>query len=132
MRESQTVRLLSLATIAFVYSPLPILAASAQAAQVARISAPVPDQAVQGTVIITGTADAPDFASADLSFAYASDTSSAWFTIRVIDRPIQESELASWDTSLVSDGEYFLRLVITDNVGQSLEPCVIAVRVINQ
>jgi hypothetical protein len=124
VRESRTVRHLSLATIAFICSQLPTLAASAQATLVATISSPVADRALQGTVVITGTADAPDFASADLSFAYASDTANAWFSIRVIDRPIQESQLASWDTSLVSDGEYVLRLRVMTLGGNHLDALV--------
>ena len=41
-------------------------------------------------------------------------------------------ELGKWNTASVTNGDYFLRLVITDNVGASLDPCVIAVRVLNQ
>ena len=46
--------------------------------------------------------------------------------------PRQNEVLGDWNTTSLTNGDYFLRLVITDNVGVSLEPCVIAVRVANQ
>jgi hypothetical protein len=45
---------------------------------------------------------------------------------------VKNDNLGEWNTSSLTNGYYFLRLVITDNVGASLEPCVIAVRVANQ
>ena len=37
--------------------------------------------------------------------------------------------LGPWDTTRLNTGDYFLRLVVTDNAGQSLPPCTIQVRV---
>jgi hypothetical protein len=45
---------------------------------------------------------------------------------------VRNEQLGEWNTASLTNGDYFLRLVITDNVGESLEPCVIAVRVLNQ
>jgi len=36
------------------------------------------------------------------------------------------------NTTILANGDYFLQLVILDNVGKTLEPCVIAIRVLNQ
>jgi hypothetical protein len=44
--------------------------------------------------------------------------------------PIQQGDLGTWDTRLVVPGEYALRLVVTDTVGNAPQPCVILVRVL--
>jgi hypothetical protein len=55
-----------------------------------------------------------------------------WSTISAEREPKINEVLGQWNTTSLTNGDYFLRLVITDNVGVSLEPCVIAVRVANQ
>ena len=74
------------------------------------ISAPAVGQTLQGKVDITGTTSVPNFASAELDFAYASDSGDNWFTIQTLSQPVADSVLATWDTSLISDGDYKLRL----------------------
>jgi len=64
-------------------------------------------------VDITGTTDVPNFASAELAFAYASDPTDNWFTIQALSQPVLDSILATWDTSFISDGDYKLRLRVT-------------------
>src|SRR5690349_15577622 len=94
------------------------------------ITAPEPGADVSGTVKITGTADVPNFGF--FKYEYASRGSQNWATISAKRDPVTEGEIGDWNTTSLTNGEYFLRLVITDNVGVALEPCVIAVRVINQ
>jgi hypothetical protein len=77
------------------------------------ISAPVAGQKLKGEVEITGTTDVPNFASAELAFAYASDSADNWFTIQDISQPVLNAALAVWDTSFISDGDYKLRLRVT-------------------
>jgi len=77
------------------------------------ISAPVAGQKLQGKVNIIGTTDVPNFASAELAFTYASDSTDNWFTIQALSQPMSESVLAVWDTSFISDGDYKLRLRVT-------------------
>jgi hypothetical protein len=55
-----------------------------------------------------------------------------WATISAGNQVVNNEQLGEWNTLSVTNGDYFLRLVIIDNVGKSLEPCVIAVRVANQ
>ena len=57
-----------------------------------------------------GTADAPNFASAELALAYTSDSTGTWFTLQTFTQPVQNSTLADWDTTLITDGDYTLRL----------------------
>jgi hypothetical protein len=94
------------------------------------ITSPTPGDPVRDTVIITGTADVPNFAF--YKYEVASMGSQNWATIAASREPVRNEQLGEWNTASLTNGDYFLRLVITDNVGESLEPCVIAVRVLNQ
>lgn len=94
------------------------------------ITSPKPGTDISGTVQITGTASAPNFAFYKYEFARLG--SQEWATIAAKRDPVQNANLGEWNTTSLANGDYFLRLVITDNVGTSLEPCVIAVRVVNQ
>ena len=94
------------------------------------ITAPEPGTAVNGTVKITGTANVPNFGF--FKYEYAPRGSQNWATISAKREPVTNGDIGDWNTTSLTNGDYFLRLVITDNVGVSLEPCVIAVRVANQ
>jgi hypothetical protein len=94
------------------------------------ITSPKPSEEVRGTIKITGTADVPNFAF--YKYEVASMGTQNWATIAAKQAPVKNSELGEWNTLPFTNGDYFLRLVIVDNVGTSLEPCVIAVRVLNQ
>ncbi len=94
------------------------------------ITSPEPGERVSGTVNISGTASVPNFGFLNMKLR-------PW-ALRIGQRlpqnrePVKNDNLGEWNTSSLTNGYYFLRLVITDNVGASLEPCVIAVRVANQ
>ncbi len=94
------------------------------------ITAPEPGAPVSGTVEITGTANAPNFGF--FKYEVAPMGSQNWSTISAEREPKINEVLGQWNTTSLTNGDYFLRLVITDNVGVALEPCVIAVRVTNQ
>lgn len=94
------------------------------------ITSPEPGEEVSATVNITGTASVPKFAF--YKYEVAPLGTQNWATISADRTPRINEVLGSWNTSSLTNGDYFLRLVITDNVGISLEPCVIAVRVANQ
>lgn len=94
------------------------------------ITSPGPGDQVSGTVNITGTADVPNFGF--YKYEVASMGSQNWATIAANREPVRNAALGEWNTASLTNGDYFLRLVITDSVGVSLEPCVIAVRVLNQ
>jgi hypothetical protein len=81
------------------------------------ISAPIAGQTLSGQVSVVGTADAPNFASAELAFAYAADPTGTWFPLARLSQPVQESALAAWDTTQISDGEYSLRLRVYSQDG---------------
>jgi len=94
------------------------------------ITAPEPGDEVSGTVEITGTASVPNFGF--FKYEVAPMGSPNWATISAGRETKKNEVLGPWNTTSLTNGDYFLRLVITDNVGVALEPCVIAVRVANQ
>lgn len=94
------------------------------------ITFPEPGSRVSGTVEITGTANAPNFGF--YKYEVAPMGSQNWATISAEREPRIQEVLGQWNTTSLTNGFYFLRLVITDNLGVPLEPCVIAVQVANE
>lgn len=94
------------------------------------LTAPKPGEEIKGTVTLTGTANVPNFGF--YKYEIAPVGTSNWTTIAAGAETKKDEELGKWDTTALTNGDYFLQLVIIDNVGQTLEPCVIAVRVANQ
>ena len=106
-------------------------AVMAQEATSPVITAPTPGQILQGQVSITGTTDMVNFASAELDFAYAYNSTGTWFFIQTLAQPVANSTLAVWDTATIGDGDYILRLRVTSQDGSSQEATV-KVKVQNQ
>ncbi|HAV78851.1 MAG TPA: hypothetical protein DCX53_15985 [Anaerolineae bacterium] len=94
------------------------------------LTGPRPGEVLSGTVTLTGTANIPNFGF--YKYEIAPLGTGNWTTISAGASTVNDGELGKWDTSASTNGDYFLQLVILDNVGQTLEPCVIAVRVTNQ
>jgi hypothetical protein len=94
------------------------------------ITSPKPGEEVRAVVDLIGTADVPNFGF--YKYEIASIGTQSWSTLAAEREPKKDELLGKWNTLSLSNGDYFLRLVITDNVGKALEPCVIAVRVLNQ
>lgn len=94
------------------------------------ITAPRPGDIVRGIVEITGTANVPNFAF--YKYEIAPMGTQNWSPVSAAREPKTNESLGSWSTTSLTNGDYFLRLVITDNVGKELEPCVLAVRVLNE
>lgn len=94
------------------------------------LTSPKPGEAIKGTVMLIGTADVPNFGF--YKYEIAPVGTGIWTTISAGAKPVKDDELGRWDTTALANGDYFLQLVVLDNVGQTLEPCVIAVRVANQ
>lgn len=77
------------------------------------IISPATGDSISGQVAITGTTDVLGFASSQLDFAYASDSTDTWFALQTSSQPEVDAPLAVWDTSLITDGDYILRLRVT-------------------
>jgi hypothetical protein len=88
------------------------------------ISSPVAGEALRGQVNIIGSTNAPDFISAQLDFAYASDPTGTWFPLQTLPQPVFDSPLFTWDTTLITDGDYILRLRVSGGDGSFQEVTV--------
>jgi len=104
--------------------PLALLTIAAQTAPPVAITSPAAGDILHGQVTINGTANAENFLSAQLDFAYASDTTGTWFAIQTLSQPVQDSALAAWDTTSITDGDYILRLRMDLADGTSQEVTV--------
>lgn len=91
-------------------------------------SHPEDGQEVQGTVLLTGTVDIPNFGFYSYEIARPGET--IWLPIQVGREVKRDDTLGTWDTTALTPGDYMLRLVVTDNQGVALEPCVIRVAVV--
>ena len=89
----------------------------------AEISDPQPGQALRGVVLIRGTAQQPAFDHYEVSFSYEPNPTADWFAIEAAgSSPVQNGQLASWDTTQIADGAYQLRLrVFSSDGGAPLE-----------
>ena len=105
--------------------------ASAQAETGIRITSPVSGATLRGLVDISGTTAVDGFFSAELSFAYASSLTPTWFLIASINQPLSDGLLAQWDTNLITDGDYDLRLRVTLQDGSVLDSVVNGLRIRN-
>lgn len=118
-------------TLTLALTLLP-LRAFAQGQTAIRIASPASGETLSGLVNVMGTSAADGFASAELSFAYASDPTSTWFLIYQTASPVTDGLLAAWDTTLVTDGDYHLRLRVILQDGSILESLVTGLRIRNQ
>ncbi len=94
------------------------------------ISSPASGGELRGTVDIQGTVNVPEFGF--YKYEVAPVGSDAWATISAGRDAVINGSLGQWDTSALSPGDYQLRLVVTDNQGRALPPCVIQVRIVPQ
>jgi len=74
------------------------------------VSSPQSNQIVQGVVVVSGTITVLGFSSYELSFSYNDDSTDTWFPLNTSSLPVVEGELGVWDTTVLTDGDYSLRL----------------------
>jgi hypothetical protein len=91
------------------------------------ITFPEDGTTVRGVIEIIGTANIPNFGFYKYETTPINDLS--WLTIQAGDSIVENDVLGPWDTSRLNPGDYYLRLVVTDNTGESAPPCTIQVRV---
>jgi hypothetical protein len=93
------------------------------------ISSPQEGEELSDVITIKGTANIENFGFYKYEVARPDDD--VWLTIQAGREIVTDNDLGQWDTRTLTSGDYMLRLVVTDNQGQSLPPCVIQVRVNN-
>lgn len=93
------------------------------------LTAPQDGTEVSEVITLTGTADTQNFGFYKYEVQRPGD--SIWLTIQAGRTAVEEGDLGQWDTRTLDTGEYLLRLVVTDNQGNQLPPCIIKVYVNN-
>jgi len=115
------------------YLALPASYISLQIAQnlPVKVTEPQSGDVIQGLVLIYGTTNVAGFRKAEVSFGYQDDPTEAWFLIEQSTTPVQKDLIARWDTSMITDGEYQLRVKVELEDGQSVQTTVWNLRVRN-
>jgi hypothetical protein len=108
----------------------PIVAQTAQIGDPA-ILFPRPGDVLQGVVTITGSDDVARFVSAEVAFTYTGDPTGTWFLISVSDQPVSGNKITTWDTTIITDGNYVLRLRVILADGSIQESTISGLRVRN-
>jgi hypothetical protein len=96
-----------------------------------QITVPLPGQALQGKVAILGVSAVPDAKGYELSFIYANQDTPAWFLVQEGSPQAANEQLGEWDTSVITDGTYDLRLVVYRETLPPLTAIVRGLRVRN-
>jgi hypothetical protein len=91
------------------------------------LTAPVQGTTLSGSVQVTGTADIEEFWYYKLEFRY--EGLDHWHYITGQHTPVENDVLGAWDTTILPDGDYYLRLVVVDLTGNYPPPCEILVHV---
>jgi len=92
------------------------------------ITSPQPDDPVNGTVELIGTVNPPAFGF--YKYEFSKRGTQVWSPIQAGNQPKIDESLGFWDTTELEPGDYLLRLVVTDNNGNNLDPCVVPIRVV--
>jgi hypothetical protein len=95
------------------------------------ILSPGAGQAVRGSIPIIVDTDIDGFLSAELSFAYQADQTGTWFLLSQSEQPLLDSQMTEWDTTILTDGIYDIRLLVTLKNSRQLTSLVRGVRVRN-
>jgi hypothetical protein len=91
------------------------------------ITEPAHGDSVSGQITLVGTADIPNFGF--YKYEVTRPGESIWLPIQA-GREIRNDEpLGDWDTGVLPQGAYLLRLVVSDNQGNDVGTCVIQVNV---
>lgn len=91
------------------------------------LTSPLNGNRISGSIIVRGSADIPNFGFYTLQIAHPGDV--IWLPILVGQQAVKNDALGTWETSSLTPGEYMLKLVVTDNIGNVLTPCAIQVTV---
>jgi hypothetical protein len=97
-----------------------------------RISSPSENGVVRGVVPIVGSALDPQFWKYEVHYATEPNPREQWVAIGGVHQTaVQDGLLETWDTTVIPDGSYSLRLRVVDKTGNYREVFVHGVQVVN-
>jgi hypothetical protein len=91
------------------------------------ITSPKPGSEIKGLITLKGTADIPNFGF--YKYEFSPIGAESWAAVVAKRQAVKDGDLGSWDTSANATGDYYLRLVVTDNQGNELPACTIPIRI---
>jgi len=94
---------------------------------------PKPGDTLQGEVILKGTVNVPNLGFYQYEFTQPGST--LWTTIAAGETPITDQPMGGegsgrWDTSVLTPGDYLLRLVVHDNANNVFPTCIVNARIL--
>lgn len=89
-----------------------------------RVDTPRPGEIIQGQVTISGQTDMEGFEYSQAFFGYQDNTPDDWFFISRQDSPVRNGQITIWDTTLISDGMYDLKIQVHLEDGSNIETIV--------
>jgi hypothetical protein len=92
------------------------------------LTSPKAGEEIKGTIDLIGTVNISNFGF--YKYEVAAQASDTWATISAGRTTVSDASLGRWDTTALTPGDYQLRLVVTDNQGIALPPCVVPIRVL--
>ena len=92
-------------------------------------SDPKPGDEISGNVELKGTANITDFGF--YKYEYTQDNTT-WVTIQAGTTVVNNGLIGNWETSVLTPGDYSIRLIVTNNQGQEMAPCLLQVKVIQK
>ncbi len=107
---------------------LPAASASGCVPGQLELTSPEAGAEIKGTIDLVGTVNIGNFGFYKYEVAPLNGTT--WATISAGREIVVNGPLGRWDTAVLTPGDYQLRLVVTDNQGNALPPCIVPVRVI--
>jgi hypothetical protein len=81
-----------------------------QGQAIAQITSPAEGQTLTGLVAVSGSADHPEFARWELAYGPDPNPNDAWQPFAGGDKPILNGTIGTWNTGIIADGRYALRL----------------------
>ncbi len=97
------------------------------------ILSPIPGNIVSGSVSVTGSALHPQFLQYQLEYGPDPNSGNLWYPVTgVIQTPLVNGLLGIWNTTLIQDGTYQLRLRVFLRDGTSLASVVNNIRIQNR
>jgi hypothetical protein len=123
--------MIRMAMLVYLISFIALSGWAFQSTDIPEISKPERGQVLQGAVTITGSSRVPGFQSAEIAFSYDAEPSSTWFVFHESQEPVERGELAVWDTTKISDGNYQLRLRVYLEDDEEVETVIRGLRIRN-
>jgi hypothetical protein len=94
-----------------------------------RIDVPLAGDNVRGVVGIAGSTDVEGFDFSEVFFGFSSND--AWFSLGRQNQPVNNQIIVNWDTTIIPDGTYRIRVVVQRKDGSQVETGVDDIQVRN-